>query len=284
MARLNPASTYATFNYVDPAALGSWDRRFRFDPAWSGIPALGVEMEVIDATELEDAPRLGREGFEAVTLSCGIPNSSDAAGLEEEWCPAIEQSVLDLTGADAVAVWGVGARFSERDEAIVRSDTNNPARRVHGDFAPTQFAEDVAQTTNTMAREAIQPKCRGRKLKSWSGLNVWQSLGSPPYDTPLGLCDVRTVEPEDLVIGKGSSPSMPDFEIDLPLYAYSERHRWYYWSSFTAGETLVFCGIDSRAPGNWRMVPHSAFDSRDCPDDAPPRASVEARCLAMFFA
>ena len=94
------------------------------------------------------------------------------------------------------------------------------------------------------------------------------------------MCIRDRVAPADVVIGRGSAPSMRELQLDLPLFAWNPDHRWYYYSAFDPDETLLFYGIDSAGPENWRLVPHSAFDG---PADGNPRCSVEMRCMALFF-
>lgn len=223
----------AVFRYVDPDRIDPDDFRFSFDHAWSGIPVNEHKLPIMDASDLADAPRLEREGFQTV-----------------------------------------------QDESAKLSDVSNPARRVHGDFSPTEFGREIR---HGMAAEAVRKAAQGRTLARWIGINVWQTISLPPYDTPLAVCDTRTVRPGDLVIGKGSAPSMPEISIELPFFAFSERHRWYYYSAMGPDEVLLFSGIDSAAPDSWRLVPHTAFDNPACPQDAPPRNSIEMRTMALFF-
>ena len=280
MASIVTRSTTGLFHYADRTRIPESGLRFDFDAQWSGIPVVEARVEVIDAAELADPPRFDREGLE--TLHLGIPpvDPRDSQALENVWRPAVIRAVQRLTGANAVASWSLGARFSEREGNAPRSDVSNPARRVHGDFAPSEFGHEVQ---HGLARTAIDAVSDGRRLVRWIGLNVWQALSPPPHDTPLALCDTRTVAPEDLVVGRGSAPSRRDIEIDLPLFCHSPRHRWLYWSRLAPDEAIVFSGIDSSAPGDWRLVPHSAFDDPACPAGAPPRSSVEIRCMALFF-
>lgn len=270
----------AVFRYVDPDRIDPDDFRFSFDHAWSGIPVNEHKLPIMDASDLADAPRLEREGFQTVRLDHRGIDYRDPEQIETLWKPAICRLVKQVTGADAVADWAFGARFSERDESAKRSDVSNPARRVHGDFSPTEFGREIR---HGMAAEAVRKAAQGRTLARWIGINVWQTISPPPYDTPLAVCDTRTVRPGDLVIGKGSAPSMPEISIELPLFAFSERHRWYYYSAMEPDEVLLFSGIDSAAPDSWRLVPHTAFDNPTCPQDAPPRNSIEMRTMALFF-
>ncbi len=274
-------STRGTFHYVDPDRITGPGFRFNFDPQWSGIPLRDRRVPVADACTLSEPPRLDREGFELGRLGIGEIDHRDPGQVEALWRPAVCRLVQQITGADEVASWATGARFSERNAAAARTDVSNPARRVHSDFSPTEFG---AAILHPPALEAIERIAPGRPLRRWMGINVWQAISPPPYDTPLAVCDTRTVRPEDLVVGRGSAPSVPGLEVDLPLYQFSDRHRWFYYSHMEPDQALVFSGIDSAAVDDWRLVPHSAFDDPACPSGATPRSSVEIRTMALFFA
>ena len=275
------SSTSGTFHYVDPSRIAGPGFAFNFDPQWSGIPTTEHRLPVHDACALAEPARLDREGFQLASLGAGPIDHGDPEQIERLWRPAACRLVQALTGADAVASWAVGARFSERDAGARRTEVSNPARRVHSDFGPSEFAREILHQP---ALDAIARVAPGRALRRWMGINVWQAISAPPYDTPLAVCDTRTLRPDDLIVGRGSAPSVPGLAVDLPLYRFSELHRWYYFSRMQPDEALVFSGIDSAAEDDWRLVPHAAFDDPACPPDAQPRSSVEMRTLALFFA
>jgi hypothetical protein len=47
-------------------------------------------------------------------------------------------------------------------------------------------------------------------------------------------------------------------------------------------EALLFKTIDSETDGRTRFTIHSSFELPDAPADAPPRESIETRCLVFF--
>lgn len=270
----------AAVNYVDPVRIGPDRLTFNFDQAWSGIPLDSRIVRIEDALALEAGPTLGDYGFQTVRTGCPDLATLPREEIERHWLPAVRDRLQELTGADAVACWAFSMRFSERKEDAPRSDVSNPARRVHADFSPAEFGHGIR---HRLTREAIERIAAGRKLKRWLGLNAWQAWSPPPYDTPLAICDIRTMMLSDLVIGTGSAPSNPDFKLDLSLFSYNPRHRWFYYSAMAPDEVLVFQGIDSAEMGSWRIVPHTAVDNPLSPPDAPPRCSVEMRTMALFF-
>jgi hypothetical protein len=74
----------------------------------------------------------------------------------------------------------------------------------------------------------------------------------------------------------------PDRSREIYLVQQSSRHRWAYFSEMDRHEALVFKQYDSQVNGVARFTPHSAFDLRDIPPDAPLRESIEIRCLVTF--
>jgi hypothetical protein len=270
----------AIVNYVDPAQIGPDGLTFNFDQAWSGIPVDARTVRIEDAVALAEPPTLETNGFQTLRIACPDLATLPREEIEQYWVPAVKDALLQLTGADAVACWAFSMRFSERKPDAPRNDVSNPARRVHADFSPPEFGHGIR---HRLTREAIERIADGRRLKRWFGLNAWQAWSPPPYDTPLAVCDIRTMMLGDLVIGTGSAPSNPGLKLDLSLFSYSPAHRWYYYPALAPDEVLIFHGIDSAELGHWRIVPHTAVDNPLCPPDAAPRCSVEMRTMALFF-
>ena len=47
-------------------------------------------------------------------------------------------------------------------------------------------------------------------------------------------------------------------------------------------EALLFKTFDSEADGRARFTIHTSFEDPGAPADAPPRESIETRCLVFF--
>jgi hypothetical protein len=107
----------------------------------------------------------------------------------------------------------------------------------------------------------------------------WRSVGGKVVDTPLALCDARTVSAEDLV---ATDMYYPNRVGEIFLVHQSPCHRWAYFSAMDCHEALVFKQYDSQVSGVSRFTPHCAFDLPEIPPDAPLRASIEIRCLVIY--
>jgi hypothetical protein len=77
-------------------------------------------------------------------------------------------------------------------------------------------------------------------------------------------------------------PGRPEWSFEGIVLAYASRHRWHWFPDMTREEALVFKTNDS-GPSRAHCVPHVAFDNSSCSKDAPPRASIEMRALALWF-
>ena len=118
-------------------------------------------------------------------------------------------------------------------------------------------------------------------------INLWRPIVGPVLDNPLALCDASSVSAIDLV--KTEIQHFGESDLRVPRHTgeiysvrHSQRHRWFYVSAMEPGEILLLKGYDSRADGRASFVPHTGFEHPDCPPEAAPRESIEARALVIF--
>ena len=110
-------------------------------------------------------------------------------------------------------------------------------------------------------------------------VNVWRSIAGPIYNHPLVLCDAATVKPEDLVSVERRAEERTG---ELQVALHDPGHRWYYFPEMQMDEALLFKTFDSETDGRSRFTIHSSFEDPNAPVDAPPRESIETRCLLFF--
>jgi hypothetical protein len=58
--------------------------------------------------------------------------------------------------------------------------------------------------------------------------------------------------------------------------------HWYYFPAMQMDEALLIKTFDSETDGRTRFTIHTSFEDPDAPADAPPRESIETRCLLFF--
>jgi len=230
---------------------------------------------VVNARGIDPAPALEREGFELVRHRSAIADFRDPAEGERH-IGEIRELLLEVSGADAVTVTPRGVlRFSERSPDSGRLDNSRPARFVHVDVSDATAAIFAAQANP-------QPE---RHIRRFCQYNVWRAFSPPPQDAPLAVCDARSVEPADLVLADAvfDVRDAPEWTFEALVVRGNPRHRWYYFRDMDRDEVLVFKTNDSDRSRS-HCVPHVAVDDTGCPPRTPPRASIEMRGTAYWYA
>ncbi|KAK3338669.1 hypothetical protein B0T25DRAFT_636407 [Lasiosphaeria hispida] len=110
-------------------------------------------------------------------------------------------------------------------------------------------------------------------------VNVWRPLNDVVRNTPLLLCDRRTVLTQDLI---EVDKVLPDKVEKAYFMFYRDYHRWYYLSDQTSDEVAVFPTWTSESGGDSASCcPHGAGASQT-DNWADPRESIEVRLLLIF--
>ena len=231
-----------------------------------------------DARSWTTPPSLGREGFALVPHRTAIKDFGDREAVRAGYPSELAELIRGLTGAKRVVGFPFGhMRFSKRSPRCKTGANSQPASFPHVDCTPRTAHGLVESKIFGIAKEELKP---GEHLV---GYNVWRVISEPPQDTPLAVCDVRTVTREDLIEADGvyDYDEPPWMTSEAYLVRHSPAHRWAYFKDMRPDEALVF-----RAYGNERDwiagAPHCAFDDPTCPAEAGARVSVEARAYAVF--
>ena len=237
------------------------------------VPLKPAEVEIVDARGRQCS--LDVEGFTLVDHRSAVADLTDLAEVARVHSGEIAELLMELTGADHVAMTPFGIlRFSERAGANAVHDNSHPARFVHVDMAKEAAAG---------MRAKAAPE--GREVIRSAQYNVWRVLSDPPQDVPLGLCDYTSLEDGDLLPCQAIFDPLdgsPEWGFPNYLLEYNPAHRWFYYSGMTRDEALVFKTSESD-PARAQLMPHGAFDN-PLAGDAPPRISLEMRGTAYWFA
>jgi hypothetical protein len=233
-------------------------------------------VPITDGRTLSERPNLAREGFELFEHRTAVADFRDDAEVARLYPGEIEALIRIATGADVVVVTGPAIlRFGERSAEAGSRDNSNAARLVHidtSDATAAQFAQSAAPKSERGFRRIAQH-------------NIWRTFSGPPQDVPLAVCDARTVAAEDLVPADAmfDRNGKIDWSFEALLLRHNPAHRWCFFSDMTRDEVLVFKrhDTDESAP---RHAPHSAFTDPRVPADTTPRASVEMRTIAYWYA
>jgi hypothetical protein len=227
-------------------------------------------------------PSLEREGFALFPHKSAVSDFHNTEEIAVTHPSETERLLLDLTNADKVVFSAPTVRrFAESSPDVVGFTNSGKLYNTR----PARFAHiDVNDSTAAALAKRWRPKDHDRPVRRFAHYNIWRVLSPPPQDTPLALCDSRSVSPSDLVEADAMMdiPGKPESSYIGLVIRYSPRHRWSYFPDMNRDEVLVFKAYDSD-PGQANPVPHSAFNNPTSPPGASPRTSIEMRGIAYWF-
>ncbi|KAK0766425.1 hypothetical protein N5P37_000148 [Trichoderma harzianum] len=149
-----------------------------------------------------------------------------------------------------------------------------PFAAVHGD-----------QTINAAYRRLkhFHPEYAQKYAKNrFQIVNVWKPLRGPVCDSPLAVCDYRTVKDEDRV---PTDIIFPDYLGETYNLWPNPNHRFYFIDKQRAEEAWMIKCFDSESmisPEIAQFAPHVSFPYGHRGDNNPRRESVEVRAFVFY--
>jgi hypothetical protein len=227
-------------------------------------------VAIADARALAETPSLDREGFSLVGHEVAPRDPWDPRAVREQYYPEMEALVRRHTGAARVVAFDHNVRSRSRVERR-EGGAQMPVRYAHNDYTEGSGPQRV--------RDLFPADEAARLLaRRFAVINVWKPIGGPVEESPLAVCDARTIATEDLV---ATDLRYTDRLGEIYSLRYSPAHRWFYYSRMRPDEAMLLKCYDSDA-GRARFTAHSAFEDPTSAPDAPPRESIEVRTLAFF--
>ena len=217
------------------------------------------------------------EGFALWDAPTALRDFNDREAITQRYYAEVAELACAATGATRGYVFDHLVRKRDVDRGQLgfgRSGKGVPASangRVHNDYTEESGRRRLGLVFGALAEE--MPSTR------YAIVNVWRSIKAPILDTPLAVCDARSVDAVDLVNAEVRYPQRTG---EIYLVKHGSRQRWSYFSAMDRHEALIFKQYDSQISGMARYTPHAAFDHPATPPNTPPRESIEARCLVIF--
>lgn len=243
------------------------------------LPLEDRRVRIEDIRGSASACSLDREGFALIPHRTSVKDFFDQNEVQHVYQRESEELLMQVTGAvKVIASIGCVIRRSERSPGFGKDRTSILGRFAHCDFSPNPAGSSF------WVRKMLAHDEAGERLgRRFAIYNIWRVLSDPPQDTPLAVCDTRSVAPSDRVCADCvvDGNDGPDLRFENTIFRHSSGQRWCYFSNMTRDEALIFKGFDSdpeRAGG----VPHAAFDDPSCPPGSSPRESIDMRFIAFF--
>ncbi|KAI6080634.1 hypothetical protein F4821DRAFT_251111 [Hypoxylon rubiginosum] len=162
----------------------------------------------------------------------------------------------------------------EESMSSSRSVPSPPVTLVHTDHTPSGgWGRIKRHLSDAEFRKFASGEWRARII------NVWRPITSPVVDSPLGLCDFRTVDNDDLLASDHVSVIST---VEVFQLKHNKNHHWYYLKNQTSNEICIFLAFDSHPPEKIQnYVPHAAITLPFCPPTTVPRESIETRSIVF---
>ncbi|HTT00837.1 MAG TPA: CmcJ/NvfI family oxidoreductase [Steroidobacteraceae bacterium] len=264
----------AALNYIVPMA--EKPHTYTYDPppnvARSNSSYESHRVRIRDMRPAVGELSLEEEGFTLRDAPSAVRDFYAEDELRATYYPEVEQLVGQLVSAARVVVFDHTIRRRiEGVEDRTAGAPRQPVPRVHNDYT----LESGPQRVRDLCADEAEGLLRGR----FSLINVWRPIRAPLEDSPLALCDARSLGSGDLI---ATDLLYRDRTGEIYNVRYSPAHRWFYAPRMRRDEVLVFRCYDSAQDGRARFVPHTAFEDPAAPAVVIPRESIELRALAFF--
>jgi len=227
-------------------------------------------VTIRDARPLADTLSLDEQGFLLTHHESRVKNFYDQDEVREVYYPEIEKLLKEKTGAVRVLVFDHQVRCLPKAKAGV-DHAREPVRTVHNDYTAKSGRRLVSDHLGEDAGELLKHR--------FAEINVWRPISGPVQESPLAVCDSKSIAAEDFV---ACDFVYPDKVGETYAFAYNPNHRWYYFPNLQREEAILLKCYDSAEDGRARFSAHTAFDDPASPPDAAPRESIEVRSLIFF--
>jgi len=261
----------AELNYLAPMA--ERPRYYAYDAGEvsSNMTPEPHRVHIRDMRPIAAEVELDRQGFALVEQHTAVRDFWDDEEVRRVYYPEAERFIAEKTGASRVFI------FDHLQRRRVPGATRRapgvppqPATRVHVDHTSRSGPQRVRDLLPDEAEELLKGRVQV--------INLWRPIRGPLQDSPLAVCDARTVDPADLV---PSDLVYRERVGETYSVKYNPAHEWYYVPEMRREQALLLKIADTKTDGRARFMPHTSFTDPTTPPDAFPRESIELRTLVF---
>jgi hypothetical protein len=227
-------------------------------------------VTIQNARPVADKLSLDDQGFVLTRHESRVRNFYDQDEAREVYYPEIEKLLKEKTGAVRVLVFDHQVRCLPKAQARI-DHAREPVRTVHNDYTAKSGPRRVSDHLGADAGALLKHR--------FAEINVWRPISGPVQESPLAVCDSKSIAPEDFV---AVDFVYPDKVGETYAFTYNPNHRWYFFPDLQREEAILLKCYDSATDGRARFSAHTAFDDPTSPPNAAPRESIEVRSLIFF--
>jgi len=227
-------------------------------------------VTIFDGRAIHGELSLDKQGFVLAHHESAVRNFYDEHEVRAVYYPEVERLVKEVTAATRVLVFDHNVRcapMAKRKEKGARE----PVKFAHNDYTIKSGPQRV--------RDLLPFEAEALLKHRFAMINVWRPIRGPVQESPLAVCDARSIRPEDWV---PSDLKYQDRTGEVYSITFNPNHRWFYFPRMQRDEAMLLKCYDSMEDGRARFTAHSAFDDPSSPQDAAPRESIEVRTLVFF--
>jgi hypothetical protein len=268
------ATVTAGVRYLEPTSEKPRSLEFEPPPGVAQSTAIWKEhiVDIRDLRPVAATVSLEREGFRLLSAPTVARDFASEDQIRTVYYAEAISLVKRVTGASRVVVFDHTIRRrvpGAKDRSI--GVPRQPVPRAHNDYTVKSGPQRVRDLLGEEAEDLLE--------RRFSIVNVWRPINGPVQDSPLAVCDARSVDEGDLV---ATDLVYPDRTGEIYYVRFNPRHRWFYAPGMHTDEVMLIKCYDSEEDGRSRFVPHTAFTDPTTPADAPPRESIELRTLVFY--
>lgn len=244
------------------------------------------EREIVlgNARELSPQPTIDTKCFELQCWPTVVHNFKDDDEVKALYYPEVEALIKKSTGAERVLIFDHTVRDTAAGSSlnVKMGSAAAPVERVHTDYSDSSGPERIRTLTESGGYTGLQLSEAEKEdilSRQFCIVNVWRNINEEPVQSkPLAVLDPAGLERSDFL-----TYEMQYAERKGENYAlrYNQKHNWYFFPLMRKEECLVFKTWESRTDRP-RYCFHTAFRDIVEPNDAPPRASIEVRTIAIM--
>jgi len=217
---------------------------------------------------------LDRQGFLFLSHHSVMNDFDDENEIRQVYYPEMEQLVKETTGAARVIAFDHNLRNDQKLKQGVKG-IQGPVKQIHNDFT-TNSAYQRAR--NELAAIGIDNPDEILQHR-FNMINVWRPINHPVQESPLAVCDARSIPLSDWV---KNDLIFENRVGEIYLTTYNPAHQWFYFPEMKPDEILMIKCFESVEDIPARFTAHTAFDDPTSLPNAITRASIELRTLVLY--